>query len=134
MNRRERQWRNVRIWEWALNITAIFGLIIVINNHAPAAIFWTAITLTGIAGCLLIWRQYQVLDEYGKLRWLKSYFAMSGIYALGLSGILLWSMWANVNTGSMSNIPFWPLYILLIAGAIASWATWHYLGWRDSRE
>ncbi|WP_380082508.1 hypothetical protein [Deinococcus lacus] len=56
------------------------------------------------------------------------------MYSLGLAALVLWAVWKASSGPQLPALPFNAVFAVLVLGAVASWATWHYLGWRDSRE
>ncbi|MFC6591504.1 hypothetical protein ACFP81_05405 [Deinococcus lacus] len=59
---------------------------------------------------------------------------MAFVYSLGLAALVLWAVWKASSGPQLPALPFNAVFAVLVLGAVASWATWHYLGWRDSRE
>lgn len=133
MTKRAKSWRRIRLLEVLFIAATVFGFIFLQGGDMAAPLFWGYCALLGAGGLLLVWRQYQTLDEFGRGRWLKSYAAMAMVYSLGLTCLVLWALW-QARDGHFPPLPFGAVYVLFLSGGLASWATWHYLGWRDSRE
>jgi hypothetical protein len=131
-NNRESAWRNIRLIE--LLYTVIFGalLILGLKFKFTEPVFWTFGTLASGLGGWIWWRQYQVLDEFGQLVFLKSWMANGIVTSTSVSLVLLRTlMSSNVpfTSGAAASVPvpIWWFYVCLIAGLVAMGLTNLYL-------
>lgn len=134
MTRQERRWQRTRALELGMTLLLIVAFIVLNGRWMTAPLFGAFMAVFSLLTAGLLHRQYRVLDELGRLRWLKSYLSMAAVYSLGLAGLVLWSVWQAGAGPEMPSLPFYAVFTVMIAGGLASWATWHYLGWRDARE
>lgn len=141
---RDRQWTNVRRVEFiyvAVACALIIGLFVYASFRPTSdLVFWL------VSGALLlvslgIWvRQYQVLDERGKLRFLQSWAVSGVVTGSGLGWALLWGVYQDVKlsgsgeTAGPPDLPFWFAYLSLVTGLVAMAFTNLYLRRRDARE
>ena len=132
MTRQEKRWQRVRPLEVVLTLLLIAAFSVLNSGRMTAPLFAAFMTVFALLTAGLMRRQYRVLDELGRLRWLGSYLSMAFVYSLGLSGLVLWSIW-QAGGGQPPGVSFNAVFAVLVAGGLASWGTWHYLGWRDSR-
>lgn len=140
---RDRQWVSIRRVEFvyvAVMSLLIIGLL-VYAAFRPASdlAFWLVSGLTMLLG-LGIWvRQYQVLDELGRLRFLKSWMVSGMVTLSGLTWALLWGIYedvkrsGNTETSGPPALSFWFVYLSLVAGLVTMGLTNLYLRRRDER-
>lgn len=140
---RDRQWANIRRVEFvyaAVTSVLLIG-VFVYASFRPASdlVFWLVSGVAVLAG-LGIWvRQYQVLDELGRLRFLKSWMVSGVVTLSGLTWALLWGAYQNVKlsgdgeTSGPPSVPFWFVYLSLVAGLVTMGLTNLYLRRRDER-
>lgn len=139
---RDRQWSRVRLLEFAY--TALVGgltigmIVYAMSDNPSDLVFWVVSGAALLAGLGIWTRQYQVLDELGRLRFLKSW-AISGMISLtGLTWVLLWGCYEvfQRRAGGDLGFPdmFWPTCVAFFSGPIALGLTNLYLRRQDNRE
>ncbi|MDL2344002.1 hypothetical protein QOL99_07535 [Deinococcus sp. MIMF12] len=140
---RDRQWSRVRRVEFVY-VAVMSVLIVGLFGYAslrPASdlVFWLVTGLTMLLG-LGIWvRQYQVLDELGRLRFLKSWMVSGMVTLSSLTWALLWGIYEDVKrsgeagTSGLPDVPFWFVYLSMLAGLVAMGLTNLYLRRQDER-
>lgn len=134
MTRQERRWQRTRALELGLTVLIVVAFTALNGRWMTAPLFGAFMAVFALLTAGLMRQQYRVLDELGRLRWLKSYLSMAAVYSLGLAGLVLWAVWQAGAGAEPPSLPFYAVFAVMVAGGLASWGTWHYLGWRDSRE
>ena len=139
---RDRQWARIRWVEVAYSAMLLVVMIGLFGyaSFRPASdlVFWLVSGVTLLAGLGLLARQYQVLDELGKLRFLKG-LAVSGVITVsGLAWTLWWAAYQSVKLNGETQdlgspvLSFDSIYISLLAGVIAMVVTQLYLRRREN--
>lgn len=141
---RDQQWSSIRRVEFiymGVSLAALFALLILTTRRPTSDLFfWIVSGVVMLTGVMIWVRQYQVLDELGRLRFLKSWM-VSGIVTLsGLTWALLWSVYQSIKQSGatpLSTVPtlsFWFVYLSLVAGLVAMGLTNLYLRAQDERS
>lgn len=139
---RDRQWARIRWVEVAYSAMLVVVMIGLFGyaSFRPASdlVFWLVSGVTLLAGLGLLARQYQVLDELGKLRFLKG-LAVSGVITVsGLAWTLWWAAYQSVKLNGETQdlgspaLSFDAIYLSLLAGVIAMVVTQLYLRRREN--
>lgn len=139
---RDRQWARIRWVEVAYSAMLLVVMIGLFGyaSFRPASdlVFWLVSGVTLLAGLGLLARQYQVLDELGKLRFLKG-LAVSGVITVsGLAWTLWWAAYQSVKLNGETQdlgspaLSFDAIYLSLLAGVIAMVVTQLYLRRREN--
>lgn len=139
---RDRQWARIRWVEVAYSAMLLVVMIGLFGyaSFRPASdlVFWLVSGVTLLAGLGLLARQYQVLDELGKLRFLKG-LAVSGVITVsGLAWTLWWAAYQSVKLNGETQdlgspaLSFDSIYLSLLAGVIAMVVTQLYLRRREN--
>ena len=139
---RDRQWARIRWVEVAYSAMLLVVMIGLFGyaSFRPASdlVFWLVSGVTLLAGLGLLARQYQVVDELGKLRFLKG-LAVSGVITVsGLAWTLWWAAYQSVKLNGETQdlgspvLSFDSIYISLLAGVIAMVVTQLYLRRREN--
>ena len=139
-NNRESAWKNIRLIELAYTIIFIVSISIALIARLPSLITWSLIALSFALGGWIWWRQYQVLDEFGKLNFLKSWMACGIVTSCSLALVVFWELkelYSCVYSLSEFNkrssltlfpdVSFWVIFICMIAGLAAMGLTNLYL-------
>ena len=140
-NNRESAWKNIRLIELAYMIIFIASISIALIAHLPGLITWSLIALSFALGGWIWWRQYQVLDEFGKLNFLKSWMACGIVTSSSLALMIFWKVkefYDHIGSshklgGNRSSLPlfpdvsFWVIFTCMIAGLVAMGLTNLYL-------
>lgn len=141
-SKRDRQWSSLRQTELIYTVLLIalgIGLFAYASSRPTSdLVFWLASGAALLVSLGLYVRQYQVLDELGKSRFLKSWAVSGVVTGSGLAWALLWGTYESVKlsgseTSATPNIPFWFIYLSLVAGLIGMGLTNLYLRRRDDR-
>ena len=80
-----------------------------------------------------------LIDELGRLRFLKSWMVSGMVTVSGLAWALLWGAYQSIKlsrgaeTSGPPNVPFWFVYLSLIAGLVTMGLTNLYLRRREQR-
>lgn len=125
-NDREVAWKNIRVIE-LVYVVVFSGLFLLGLRSRPSdLVFWVFSLAAFGGGALIFWRQYQVLDEFGKLRFLKSWMIGGMVMSNGLALLLLWILFNYPDLAPQMRPPpelfrilFWGTYGSLIAGLLA---------------
>ena len=128
-NNRESAWKNIHLIELAYTIIFIFSISIALIARLPSLITWSLIALSFALGGWIWWRQYQVLDEFGKLNFLKSWMACGIVTSCSLALVVFWELkefYSRVYSLSEFNkrssltlfpdVSFWVIFMCMIAG------------------
>ena len=139
-NNRENAWKNIRLIELAYMIIFIVSISIALIARLPSLVTWSLIALSFALGGWIWWRQYQVLDEFGKLNFLKSWMACGIVTSCSLALVVFWELKEfydhtyNLNEfnekSSLTLFPdvsFWVIFICMITGLVAMGLTNLYL-------
>lgn len=135
--KRDRQWAKLRWVEIAYGATLLVvmsGLFGYASFRPVSDLpFWLVSGVTLLAGLGLLARQYQVLDELGKLRFLKGLAVSGVITVMGLGWTLWWAAYQSVKLNGERQTPGLPslssdaIYVSLLAGVVAMVVTHLYL-------
>lgn len=125
-NERESGWKNIRVIE-LIYVVVFIGLFLLGLHYRPSAlVFWVFSLVALGGGALIFWRQYQVLDELGRLRFLKSWMISGMVMSSGLGLLLAWIIFQGPGfVPQMNPSPellqtlFWGTYASLVAGLLA---------------
>lgn len=128
-NNRESAWKNIHLIELAYTIIFIVSISIALIARLPSLITWSLIALSFALGGWIWWRQYQVLDEFGKLNFLKSWMACGIVTSCSLALVVFWELkefYSRVYSLSEFNkrssltlfpdVSFWVIFMCMIAG------------------
>ena len=128
-NNRESAWKNIHLIELAYTIIFIVSISIALIARLPSLITWSLIALSFALGGWIWWRQYQVLDEFGKLNFLKSWMACGIVTSCSLALAVFWELkefYSRVYSLSEFNkrssltlfpdVSFWVIFMCMIAG------------------
>ena len=128
-NNRESAWKNIHLIELAYTIIFIVSISIALIARLPSLITWSLIALSFALGGWIWWRQYQVLDEFGKLNFLKSWMACGIVTSCSLALVVFWKLkefYSRVYSLSEFNkrssltlfpdVSFWVIFMCMIAG------------------
>lgn len=139
-NNRESAWKNIRLIELAYTIIFIVSISIALIARLPSLITWSLIALSFALGGWIWWRQYQVLEEFGKLNFLKSWMACGIVTSCNLALVVFWELkelYSRVYSLSEFNkrssltlfpdVSFWVIFMCMIAGLAAMGLTNLYL-------
>ena len=131
-NNRESAWKNIHLIELAYTIIFIVSISIALIARLPSLITWSLIALSFALGGWIWWRQYQVLDEFGKLNFLKSWMACGIVTSCSLALVVFWELkefYSRVYSLSEFNkrssltlfpdVSFWVIFMCMIAGLAA---------------
>lgn len=132
MSQLERRFRRLQWAEALWTVLMIVGFVLMIRVSFALLLFAAYMLLFLVGGGWFYWRQYHTLDELGRLRWLKSQMMLGMVLSFGLGGLLLWEIWQGSGSGQVTFSLEWLLALMSFA-VLASWGTWHYLGWRNLR-
>lgn len=139
-SRRDRLWQRTNLL--VLGYSAVFIVLIqyVLTAPVSAALKWGVIAAAVVSGQALWLRQYRVLDELGKQRFLKGFMVGCMVLGNGVVVVLLYGViryQSQIVASPLRNDPladlFWLLYALLVLFALTMTLTTAYLRWRDSR-
>lgn len=125
-NDREVAWKNIRVIE-LVYVVVFVGLFMLGLRYRPSPLVFWLVSLAALGGgALIFWRQYQVLDELGKLRFLKSWMISGMVTSSGLSLLLVWIIFKYPDFSPQMTPPpelfqivFWGAYASLVAGLLA---------------
>ncbi|GGL92883.1 hypothetical protein GCM10010840_33730 [Deinococcus aerolatus] len=149
-SKRDRQWSRIRWVEFAY-AAALFVVVTGLFSYAALrpvsdVVFWVVSSVTMLLGVGIWVRQYQVLDELGKLRFLKSWMVSGVVTSSGLAWTLWWALYQSMKISGRTQTPGLPdlppdllylslsaSYLSLVAGLLAMGLTNLYLRRRDER-
>ena len=134
--RRDRQFSQMRRLELLFIIVCIALFLLAARYPTNFGAHWTLMTASLIGGQFIWFRQYRVLDERARLRFLKAWMVTGMFLSNAVALLLLWSFLSMMNTpGIQPNtpppLPFWPVYLALVGSMLIMWATNRYLRWKD---
>lgn len=138
-SRREQQLDRTRLWEWIYYVACAVAFGVAFALKASSAVMAALFAAVLIFGCLIWLVQYQVNDELGRLRIMKSWAVVGVVNMLALCGLVGWgalrllSAEKNVSVEHLS-VSFWLVYLLLVLDAFVLPGTVAYLKWQDERE
>lgn len=134
--RRDRQFSQMRHLELLFIIVCIALFLLAARFPTNFGAHWVLMTAALIGGQFIWFRQYRVLDERARLRFLKAWMVTGMFLSNAVALLLLWSFLSMMNTpgiqpNTLPPLPFWPVYLALVGSMLIMWATNRYLRWKD---
>ncbi|GGM52514.1 hypothetical protein GCM10008956_30770 [Deinococcus arenae] len=135
--RRDRQTRQVRLWELAFTLV-FMALFLAVGRRPVNPLAYLTVMLGGFIGTQwILLRYYQSLDERARQRFTASWMAAGLFLTNTITAILVWGLYTWLTAppeqqdATTLSLPFWPVYLMLIGSMLAMWATNRYLRWKD---
>lgn len=135
--RRDRQTRQIRLWELAFTLV-FMALFLAVGRRPVNPLAYLTVMLGGFIGTQwILFRYYKSLDERARQRFVTSWMAAGLFLTNTITAILVWGLYTWLTAppeqqdATTLSLPFWPVYLMLIGSMLAMWATNRYLRWKD---